>query len=89
MDVMRYNDYETDPLSQGNPSYAIAWRGDLPPMTGAPNIKGSGGIDAKVITWSRPALTIHYTSKAHSVVVVLFILCSFAINQCGIQHSLL
>ena len=47
--LMRYNDYKNDPLSLGNPAYAISSRGDL---GSAPSF--NGGIDSKVFL-SSPA----------------------------------
>ncbi len=46
--LLRYNDYEQDPISQGNPVYAIAARGDLDPNT--PGCFGA--LDAKVSSFS-------------------------------------
>ena len=46
--LIRYNDYEQDPISQGNPVYSISARGDLDP-----NQPGCfGGLDAKVSSYS-------------------------------------
>eukprot|EP00753_Platysulcus_tardus_P008372 PLAT15929.1.p1 GENE.PLAT15929.1~~PLAT15929.1.p1 ORF type:complete len:572 (+),score=269.22 PLAT15929.1:1758-3473(+) len=44
---MRYNNFETDPLSGGNPWNAIAARGDLVKQGGA-NRRADGSIDAKI-----------------------------------------
>lgn len=46
--MMQYNDYETDPISNGNPLYAISSRADLDPH--APQCFGA--LDAKVSSWS-------------------------------------
>lgn len=48
MNIMQYNNYETDPISQGNPIYAIASRGDLLPPGLA---QCFGAIDAKVSSY--------------------------------------
>ena len=44
---MQYNNYMQDPISQGNPTYAIAARGDF-----GPGAACWGAIDAKVASWS-------------------------------------
>eukprot|EP00759_Apiculatamorpha_spiralis_P003639 PhF_6_TR11704/c0_g1_i1/m.19030 len=46
--IMEYNDYEHDPFSKGNPSYAIASREDLDPV--APRC--GGAYDNKVSSYS-------------------------------------
>lgn len=43
-ELMRYNDYENDPLSLGMPNFAISARFDLIPIVGTE----IGGVDAKV-----------------------------------------
>ncbi|OQR89816.1 phospholipase B-like protein [Achlya hypogyna] len=48
--VMRYNDYQHDPLSHGNPAWAVAARYDL--ATGDA-FKLHGGIDTKVSSYQR------------------------------------
>ncbi|KYQ90898.1 phospholipase B-like protein [Tieghemostelium lacteum] len=45
---MRYNDFKNDPLSQGNPWYAIAARGDL----ADPGPSAGGGLDTKLTSYS-------------------------------------
>ena len=47
MQIMQYNNYQNDPISQGNPWYAIASRNDLSSV--APQCFGA--IDAKVTSW--------------------------------------
>eukprot|EP01105_Mastigella_eilhardi_P013648 TRINITY_DN3107_c0_g1_i2.p2 TRINITY_DN3107_c0_g1~~TRINITY_DN3107_c0_g1_i2.p2 ORF type:complete len:220 (+),score=49.09 TRINITY_DN3107_c0_g1_i2:944-1603(+) len=44
--LMRYNDYQNDPLSEGLPNFAISARFDLIPVVGIP----LGGVDAKITT---------------------------------------
>ncbi len=58
--MMEYNDYEQDPLSQGNPVYAISARGDLDPHSPA----CFGAIDAKVSSYSmwKKGMLIHARS---------------------------
>lgn len=46
--MMQYNDFEVDPISNGNPLYAISSRADLDPH--APQCFGA--LDAKVSSWS-------------------------------------
>lgn len=46
--IMRYNDFENDPISAGNPLYAIAARVDLDPLQ--PGCFGA--LDAKVSSYS-------------------------------------
>lgn len=46
--LLRYNDFEQDPISQGNPVYAIAARGDLDPDS--PGCFGA--MDAKVSSYT-------------------------------------
>ncbi|KDO27535.1 hypothetical protein SPRG_06802 [Saprolegnia parasitica CBS 223.65] len=48
--LMRYNDYERDPLSKGNPAWAIAARYDLAHGSA---FKLHGGIDSKVSSFRR------------------------------------
>ena len=49
--MMQYNNYLNDPISQGNPVYAIASRGDLAPASqGGPQCFGA--IDAKLTSWT-------------------------------------
>jgi len=59
--IMRYNDWQTDPLSQGNSGNAIASRFDLVNTTVVPNpwlVKAAfGGIDSKV-TSARDAMKV-------------------------------
>lgn len=47
--MIRYNDYLHDPLSLGNPGYAIASRNDLRP---GDKLSCSGAYDAKVSSYS-------------------------------------
>lgn len=47
--IMRYNEYTTDPLSKGDPTFAIAARGDLR-TSGNPT--ASGAVDGKVTSYS-------------------------------------
>lgn len=46
--IMRYNDFEQDPISQGNPLYAIASRVDLDPH----DPECFGALDAKLSSYS-------------------------------------
>jgi hypothetical protein len=46
--IMRYNDYEQDPISNGNPLYAIASRVDLDPE----QPQCFGALDAKISSYS-------------------------------------
>jgi hypothetical protein len=55
--IMQYNDFEQDPISRGNPLYAIASRLDLAP-TGA---QCFGAVDAKVSSFKL------YTQQAKKV----------------------
>jgi Phospholipase B len=50
--VMRQNDFQQDPLSRGNPSFAIASRFDLytPSMKPASKAMAFGAIDSKMVT---------------------------------------
>lgn len=50
MQIMQYNAYRTDPISKGDPYYAIASRLDLEPASNNPQCFGA--IDAKVSSWS-------------------------------------
>jgi hypothetical protein len=47
--IMQYNNYETDPLSKGDPEYAISSRADLIAGNGA---ECGGGYDNKVSSYS-------------------------------------
>ena len=49
--LMQYNDYQHDPLSLGNPVYAIAARGDIRSVNNT-SPQTFGGIDAKVASAS-------------------------------------
>ncbi|OQS03481.1 urease, partial [Thraustotheca clavata] len=52
--IMRYNDYQHDPLSRGNPAWAVAARYDLAQGS---QFQLHGGIDSKVTSYKR-ALTL-------------------------------
>lgn len=45
--IMQYNDFENDPISAGNPLYAIASRADLDPHTP----QCFGALDSKISSW--------------------------------------
>jgi hypothetical protein len=47
MQIMQYNDFQNDPISQGNPWYAVAARQDLSGVFP----QCFGAIDAKVTSW--------------------------------------
>jgi hypothetical protein len=48
--ILQYNDYQKDPISQGNPLYSIASRVDLTPSSIGRRV-AFGAIDAKVSSW--------------------------------------
>ncbi|KAF8067359.1 Acsf3 [Scenedesmus sp. PABB004] len=51
--VMRYNDWQADPLSGGHPLASVCGRGDLAPPGAEPLAVPKGGYDTKVTSASR------------------------------------
>ncbi|KAF2069526.1 hypothetical protein CYY_009151 [Polysphondylium violaceum] len=49
--LLRYNDWQNDPLSHNNPSYSISARRDLTPSS-VGNATADGGLDCKVTSYS-------------------------------------
>jgi len=50
--IMRYNDFEHDPISQGNPAWAISSRHDLSKS----NPGAFGATDCKITSWTQMQL---------------------------------
>lgn len=55
--IMQYNDFESDPISNGNPLYAISSRVDLDPR----QPQCFGGLDSKISSWRdwKDGLAVH------------------------------
>lgn len=60
---LRLNQFQTDPISKGDPTYAISSRKDLKPTASSSMYEATGGVDSKVISYSGMIAGITYAQS--------------------------